>query len=236
MAETPSPPPENGPPPSKDLSDGLLDSGFDTRHKTWTHQDRPDLIFRDASVLPAGSEKSRERHNRYEIFTKALFALESYGINIPGIGNARQLDNGPRHDIDNFQWETLYTVTRRVEGKNLHENMTEIPAPVVLQTIEGMLRYYEDRLEDTSEDPYITDLGLGQMLYGKAPGDTQNSVYFIDLELDQLDRRKDILNFDNAIDKIERDIAKAEQIYHQDLDGYRQRLEQIEKEVRSRGH
>lgn len=206
--------------------DKLEPSGFKSNSEILRHREQPDIIVRDRKLRVRDGEAAAELANKYEAFTEALFKLSKYGISVPGIGNYRNNIEDEPYGLD-----LIYTATQRVEGKNMHKSMREIPPHVIESAMDGMLRYFEDMLTDDSNALYLTDLGLTQLLWGRKPGDTANETYLVDLDIKYTSRGRRTVDYWNSLLKLEHDIKEMERLYHQDYSHYEERLTNIKQQL-----
>ncbi|MBX4188677.1 hypothetical protein KW792_01100 [Candidatus Saccharibacteria bacterium] len=87
-----------------------------------------------------------------------------------------------------------------VEGKNLFDDSADIPVPVVKHAIGAIIDYYRQAADNSG--PYLMDLKPDNIMYGRMADDTEDKLYFIDIEPLLRDKRPDEpLNF-NDMDRI----------------------------------
>jgi hypothetical protein len=181
---------------------------------------RPDLIFRNRHRTD-----DEITNPVYEQLPQALSHLEEYGIDFPGIGSKIPGSEPPESEFTQI-------ATQRVAGHNMHHEMTQVPLPVTMRALDGILRYYEDMLSDTSGAFYLSDLSLRQCVYGRPPGKTVAGVYFVDFD-PYLSNTPDRGEFRSATKGLERDLEEAERIYKgQSFESYKTRLDAIKSALR----
>lgn len=114
------------------------------------------------------SELSKTEIERDRQFAKLLMRLdEGYGIQSPGMAIYKD-------------GTTAFIEGRWVEGRNVSDQAAEIPASAVKHAIESVIDYY--RQATLRGGPYLTDLRPSNMIYGRTAEDTEDHLYFIDLE------------------------------------------------------
>ena len=136
----------------------------------------PSIIARDQQPLPLQDETI----NKYETLTTALLDLEThYGIGSPGVGNML-----PQRDSETESVRHTWLTAQRVEGVQMSAYMSRLPPSLVLETLEKIVRYYEDALQDPSDKLYLSDLALHQVMYGHLPDEDSSSDRPILVDID----------------------------------------------------
>ncbi|HET7529006.1 MAG TPA: hypothetical protein VFJ84_02140 [Candidatus Saccharimonadales bacterium] len=92
---------------------------------------------------------------------------EKYGIKSPKMSS---YIDGPTVFIEG-QW---------VEGKNLSDEAADIPVLVIRHALQSIINYYLEATRNGGD--YLTDLRPSNIMYGRIDGDTEDHLYFIDLE------------------------------------------------------
>jgi hypothetical protein len=96
-----------------------------------------------------------------------------YGINIPNY----TVVIGPEN--------TVYTITRRIEGRTLKtdqfapEESGEI-IPQLDHLVASLCRYFQDKYYNGQ--PFLSDINIGQFMYGKLIGELEPSIYLADVD------------------------------------------------------
>ena len=136
----------------------------------------PSTIARDKQPMPLHDETI----NKYEALTTALLDLEThYGIGSPGVGNML-----PQRDTEPEGVSHTWLTAQRVEGVQMSAYMSRLPPSLVLETLEKIVRYYEDALRDPSNKLYVSDLALHQVIYGHLPNEDSTSDRPILVDID----------------------------------------------------
>jgi hypothetical protein len=119
-----------------------------------------------------------------EDLAEALFRLpDEYGLEFPGIGCLVVKDDKEASSLAGH----TYTTLRKVDGFNMHEEMSKVPYEVTTETVDKILSYYEDMSQDFSSRLYLADLSLRQCIFGVAraegaPADSQPRANFVDYD------------------------------------------------------
>jgi hypothetical protein len=135
--------------------------------------------------MPYYLEADQEGHSQTEAMAEALFYLtDTYGLQFSGIGNSV-----PETGVLDEESPALitYVTTGFVDGIIMHEGFREIPIEITLDTLDKILRYYQDMVSDPSDRLYLTDLSLRQFIYGSLAtldGEPASSpdAYLIDVD------------------------------------------------------
>jgi hypothetical protein len=155
----------------------LVNAGFGPRdpilhrHPIYTLPSHPELIVRPANHRH-GLCRQDVRVAQTQLLTEGLLRLDAdYGLRTPGLSLAREVVN------DQVQ---LFLVTPRVEGFSFADGLSEIPELVATTAFASILQYHRDFI--WMDGVYLDDVRLPQLMYGKTASDTENRVYFVDVE------------------------------------------------------
>jgi hypothetical protein len=166
-----------------------------------------------------------DRDMQGEMAAEVLFHLaENYDIQFSGIGNSApepgSIDGQPQGLI-------TYSITGLVDGVNMLGHLRHIPIDITVGTLDKILHYYEDMLEDPSDRQYIADLCLRQFMYGRlaaVEGQSQSEpdAYLVDIDNFLSNREtelarvnKDPSGFRMAIGSLVQEIAELERTFPQ---------------------
>jgi len=124
-----------------------------------TSQELLEPIKKDQNLTRAESDKH---------FAQLLIELEDkYGIRTPRMSMYRD-------------GQTVFIEGQWVEGKNLSDDAPQLPLPILRQAAESIINYYIDATKNGGD--YLTDLRPSNIIYGRLNGDTEDHLWFVDIE------------------------------------------------------
>ena len=134
--------------------------------------DLPDLVLRRPMPKESfGEEIIIEGDAK---FAQLLIDLdEKYGIKTPKMSMLEAEDFTSEKNM-------IFVGSQKVSGKNLFYNASKIPVEVVEKAVRAIINYYQDAKKNGGD--YITDLTPENIMYGRLSTDSQDELYFIDLD------------------------------------------------------
>ncbi len=210
----------------------------------------PELIVRlDRPYYFRGEQEratEEERMSRqYAAFRQSVeFLHRHYGISSPGIVVAYEpvdAHEGRAYTASN-RVHGKYFAYEHLEGKEHPEyQLEQIPESVTANAFNCLLRYYEDVVDDKVV-PFLADLRLGNLMYGRLQGDSEDHLYAYDLEeyylVDQTTRGySGVLNTINqfrAQSSLQNDLREMKQAYGHDFPEFTERLARLQEKAKAR--
>jgi hypothetical protein len=216
----------------------LIDAGFGPRslnvYPIFYLSSHPGLIVRHAATRNYRAEHHDTYWQPAGQLTQGLLHLDTeYGLHTPGLSMAREIytvNNTVIVDGPDKQRERLYFVTPRVVGISFLDRLSEVPETTATKAFSSIMRYHEDLLRYDSV--HLHDVRLSQLIYGKIPNDTEDRVYFVDIEphydlIDESIRQKSSAISDYAVFVAQffiEDIDELEAAFGKRFTGLRQQL------------
>lgn len=112
----------------------------------------------------------------YQLMKKSIETARSYGIKFPNY----EVVFGKKDDSSRA---SAFLVIDRIEGEILDDIIE--PTPELIQEIISYCKSVSDYIKNSfdQDSPWMTDIGLHQVMWGHKRGETQDHLYNVDIEL-----------------------------------------------------
>lgn len=144
---------------------------------------RPDLVVRVGPYLGQKREGKYTGQRYIEMYKKGKELLdefrEKYGFAVPSVNNLI----GEAEQGYSDYLPRIFTVTDRVYGNNLEELLPAFTTEKLKEELEALylklINYFQDKV---GKHDVLEDIDNAQFMYGKKKGDTDDRIYFVDIE------------------------------------------------------